>query len=37
MVIGDKQPGSVNTNWNWVWKVLEVTLRSGNVLGKRGN
>ena len=26
-----------NTNWNWVWKVLEVTLRSGNVLGKRGN
>ena len=25
------------TNWNWVWKVLEVTLRSGNVLGKRGN
>ena len=21
------------TNWNWVWKVLKVTLRSGKVLG----
>ena len=21
------------TNWNWVWKVLKVSLRSGKVLG----
>ena len=38
MVIGEKNNLEVlDTNWNWLWKVLEVALRSGNVLGKRGN